>query len=644
MGQQERSVSDAAPGGSHGGEPGDSGIDGGPVFAQHHSPMLLIDPGDQRIVAANLAAVRFYGWSQAQLMRMSISDINVLSSEELAREVAAAQQEERAYFAMRHRTADGTVHDVEVYSNPIEIDGRTLLATVVHEGGERHRAIHALHTSEAFARAIVDFAPVGIAVADLDGRIVRANPAMAAITGRGADALLGLDYRELTAPEERDRTREVAAELHAQQRDAYRVEKRYLRPDGTTVEVDASSTLVRDAEGEPSFQLGVVRDLSEERLAARAAEQATARLALTMDAVQDAIFIVTPDWRIEYANRRFEELLGVPAAAVIGQDLWESFPAAVGGGFDRAYREAVATGQPQTVQEHYAPTGQWYEARAYPSADGLVVYFSDVTDRMEHQARLERIAAIERANADRYRQLDETKTAFLTAVSHELRTPLTVVSGLAETLVRLREALDDEVRARLEDGVLHHSQRLTRLLDELLDIDRLSRGTLQMAREEVDLAAAVRATVGASAVAQRCHVQAPERDVAWVDAVQFDHLLANLLSNVDKYAPEGPVEVTLDAPAADRVRLRVADSGPGIPAAERGRVFEPFVRLHDDHPQPGTGVGLTLVAEFARLHGGRAWVEDGAGTTVVVELLRGGPDGADGADGEVAHGTADDGA
>lgn len=596
--------------------------DGGPVFEQHLSPMLLITPEDQRIVAANAAAAHFYGWSRAQLTSMSISDINVLSPAELEREIAAARAQERSYFAFRHWRADGTIQDVEVYSTPIVIDDRTVIATVIHEATERHRAIHALHESEAFARAIVAFAPVGIAVADLTGRIVRANEAMARITGRHLDDLKGMDYRELTAPQDRAGSEQAAAELQAGQRDAYRLEKRYLRPDGTTVEVEASSTLVRDRHGAPQFQLGVVRDLSEQRKVARNAERAASRLALTMEAVQDGIFIVDPSWRVTFVNRRFEELLGVTAAEVLDRGLWDAFPGAVGGRFEEAYRTAFASGEPQTVVEYYPPAGQWYEARAHPSVEGLVIYFSDVTARMEYQQRLERIAGVERANADRLRQLDHTKTAFLTAVSHELRTPLAVVSGLAETLTRLRGQIDGEVRQRIEDGLLHHSRRLTGLLDELLDIDRLSRGTLQVDREEVDVAELVRAGVKSSPVAHRSVVEAPDAALAWVDGVQFQHLLSNLLTNAHKYAPQGDVQVQVEEVAADRLRLTVADEGPGIPAADRKRVFEPFVRLDDDHPQPGTGVGLTLVAEFARLHGGQAWIDGASGTTVVVEIPR----------------------
>jgi len=588
--------------------------------------MLLVEPTTQRIVGANAAAVGFYGWSLQELTGMSIADINTLPPEAIEREMAAARAQRRAYFAFRHRVADGTIRDVEIYSNPVEIDGRALLATIIHEATERHQAIHDLHTSEAFARAIVDFAPVGIAVADLEGRIVRVNDAMSRITGYEQDALLGMDYRQLTIPEERERTATLAQQLHSQDRDAYRVDKRYLRPDGSTVEVEAWSTLVRDGHGQVRFQLGVVRDLTEQRAAARAAEQAADRLRMTMESVQDAIFIVDADWRITYANPRFEQLLRVDATKVVGRELWEGFPAVLGGGFEHAYRRAVDTGQPQTVVEYFDPTGSWYEARAFPGPEGLVVYFSDVTERVEHQERLERIAAIERTNADRYRQLDETKTAFLTAVSHELRTPLAVVSGLAETLVHRRDVLDGQVRSRIEDGLLHHSQRLTRLLDELLDVDRLSRGTLRMQRVETDVAALVRATVAESPVAQRCEVTAPQQLVAWLDHVQFQHLLSNLLSNAEKYAPHGQVRVRLQRLPGDRIRLSVADDGPGIAEDDRRRVFEPFVRLDEDHPQPGTGVGLTLVAEFARLHGGRARIGDGPGTTVVVDLPRGGPE------------------
>jgi signal transduction histidine kinase len=118
----------------------------------------------------------------------------------------------------------------------------------------------------------------------------------------------------------------------------------------------------------------------------------------------------------------------------------------------------------------------------------------------------------------------------------------------------------------------------------------------------------------------------PERVVGNVDPVQVSHLLSNLLSNAAKYAPDGPVRVRLHEHGSGRVRLEVEDHGPGIPPAARQRAFDPFVRLDEDHPQPGTGVGLALVAEFSRLHDGRAWIADAPGCRVVVELAVNGHD------------------
>lgn len=595
-------------------------MDPGPFFQTHPSVMLLVDPVDGRILAANDAAARFYGWSVEELLSRSVPDINVLSRAEIQQEMAAAVAQQRAYFAFRHRTAGGEIRDVEVYSGPVEVAGRTVLSTVVHDATERHRVVARLRESEDFARAILAYAPVGIAVADLDGHLLRVNRAMSQLTGYPETELIGMHRRELTHPDDRAATLDADGELRSGTRDYYRQEKRYLRRDGATSHVDVSSTLVRADDGTPRFQVGVVLDRSAEHLAREQAARSAEQLVRTMESVTDAIFMVDHDWTVTYVNRRFEELLQVRADDIIGRSLWESFPRDVGSDFHRAYAQAMVDGQPHTVVDRAVDTQLWFEARAYPSEDALVVYFSDVTHRVQHEARLEEVAAVERANAERLAELDTVKNAFLSAVSHELRTPLTVIRGLAETLVRLRGNLDPVSRERIERALMDHSGRLAELLDELLDVDRLARGTLTADHAEVDLAALVRDAVATSSVADRVLLEAPDSLPATVDPVQISHLLSNLLSNAAKYAPDGRVYVRVQPCGDGRVRVEVEDEGPGIAMADRERVFEPFRRLDDEHPQPGTGVGLALVAEFARLHAGRAWVEDSPGTRVVVEL------------------------
>jgi signal transduction histidine kinase len=251
---------------------------------------------------------------------------------------------------------------------------------------------------------------------------------------------------------------------------------------------------------------------------------------------------------------------------------------------------------------------------------------SDIVTALERsRMRQQQVAQIQRQAATDLRELDRAKNAFLSAVSHELRTPLTVVRGLAETLDRLGPDLPEGHRDELQRALLGQAERLAGLLDDLLDVDRMNRGALQLAIRQVDLVALIRRVVDEHSERKRVAFQAPPQVLLRADAVQLQRIVVNLLDNARKYAPDGPIDIVVQAHADDGLLLEVRDHGPGIPPAERTRVFEPFHRVDDGHPQPGTGIGLALVAEFARLHGGRAWTEpptEGQGTRILIALPR----------------------
>jgi PAS domain S-box-containing protein len=114
------------------------------VFEKHRAVKLLIDPADGKIIDANLAAVDFYGWTKEQLKNMYIHDINILNPEEIAQEMKLAVEQKRNYFQFKHRRADGSIRDVEVYSSPIEIRGKPLLHSIIHDDTDRVRAEQAV--------------------------------------------------------------------------------------------------------------------------------------------------------------------------------------------------------------------------------------------------------------------------------------------------------------------------------------------------------------------------------------------------------------------------------------------------------------------------------------------------------------------
>lgn len=251
--------------------------------------------------------------------------------------------------------------------------------------------------------------------------------------------------------------------------------------------------------------------------------------------------------------------------------------------------------------------------------DGVI---SDLIVALEvGRERYRRLAMRERNAAEELREIDRSKSAFLTAVSHELRTPLTVVDGTAATLRRLGPDLEPAARARLESALAAQTARLSTLLDDLLDLDRLARGTVASDPEDVDAVQVVSAALEGLPGAERVRIDGPEHLLVRLDRTQLERIIANLVSNAIKYAPDGPIEIGLES-GPEVLRLLVDDHGPGIPSSHRERVLRPFHRLADDHPQPGTGIGLALVAEFVRLQGGELRVGDrpGGGARFEVQL------------------------
>lgn len=213
----------------------------------------------------------------------------------------------------------------------------------------------------------------------------------------------------------------------------------------------------------------------------------------------------------------------------------------------------------------------------------------------------------------RLEELDEMKTAFLTAVSHDLRTPLAVVLGGVLTLAERHRQLSVDQQALLLERMSVQGRRLDQMLLDLLDIDRLQRGVIEPKREELDITAEVTSTVDAVAASTHPVRVSTTPVTGFVDRGHLARIVENLVRNAIKYTPAGTpvwVDVRQDATGAQVI---VSDAGPGVPEDQRRAIFGAFVRGDDAHPSPGTGVGLDLVRRLAELHGGRAWVDERPG-------------------------------
>lgn len=246
---------------------------------------------------------------------------------------------------------------------------------------------------------------------------------------------------------------------------------------------------------------------------------------------------------------------------------------------------------------------------------GLLV---DVTGAKERERQLQAAAAAERSASDELSRMMAVKDGLLTALSHELRTPLTVVSGWAQTLQQHRGRMSRAQQLQAETAIWEQSQRLATLVDDLLQLERFDRGEVATAPTACDPGQVVAATVAASPAGRRVTVTVPERLEVVIDREQLRRVVQELLGNVEKYAPEGPVAVEVGSNGG-RWWLQVSDAGPGLPDGTDDEVFEPFVRYDLDHHSPGAGLGLPLVARYVDANGGTIGMDSGPdGLTVTI--------------------------
>jgi PAS domain S-box-containing protein len=474
-------------------------------------------------------------------------------------------------------------------------------------------------------RKLVELSPDAITV-HKQGRIVFANPAAARLLGaRSAKELTGRSILEFVHVDSRPGVLERLERL----RQGYAVppvEERFVRLDGASVEVDVAAAPMTHA-GEPAVQV-VARDITERKRVERKLRDAEAKYRALVEQIPAITYtdLVDEPMTTVYISPQIEPILGFTPDEYCGDpELWykQLHPQ------DRehalsTYLRGRAGGEPFAYEYRMiARDGRvvWFRDDAVvlrdENGDPSLIHgvMFDITQRKQMETDLERALRTERDAAERLRALDDLKNTFLHAVSHELRTPLSSVLGYALTLEREDLGLTARERLEITRRLAANARKLEQLLTDLLDLDRLDRGIVEPQRRPTDIAALVRRTVEGSEIlgARPVRVEADLVVVA-VDGSKVERIVENLLANAAKHTPAGTTIWVRVAPEPGGVLIAVEDDGPGVAEALRDRIFEPFSR-GPDAPQhsPGVGIGLSLVARFAELHGGRAWVTDRPG-------------------------------
>ncbi|MDB5296166.1 MAG: rpfC [Phycisphaerales bacterium] len=503
---------------------------------------------------------------------------------------------------------------------------------------QRREAEERLRRSEERARTLIDFLPGGAAfLVDPELRYLLAGGEALRAAGLEPEDFVGKTVAEAVDPA-------LAA-------DHERFYRQALAGTPFTHEHEAGGRAyvsrgvpMRDGAGGVYAVLAFSHDVTDRKVAEARAQD-------ILESVTDGFFSLDRDWRFAYVNAAAERFLLRGRGELVGRNIWAEFPAALGTHFEREYRRAMAENVTTLFVEHYpAPLDRWYEARAYPSATGLSVYFQDITERRraeealrEARERLEVSLGAERAARLEAERASRMKDEFLATLSHELRTPLNAILGWSQILAR-GDQIDPDTRDGL--AVIERNARTqAELIEDLLDMSRIVSGTLRLDVQPVDLPAVVKAaveTVRPAADAKGIGLQVildPAAGPVWGDPRRLQQVCWNLLSNAVKFTPKrGQVGVVLGR-VNSHLEVGVTDTGEGISPEFLPHVFDRFRQADGSTTRRhgGVGLGLAICKQLVELHGGSVRVKSpgtGKGSTFTVVIpvaaVRPGPDGGPG--------------
>jgi PAS domain S-box-containing protein len=625
------------------------------AFRSAASGIAIVD-ADGVILDVNETYARMLRYGRDELIGKTISEITLAddlgATTDLREKALAGRGGLR--LDKRYLRKDGEAVWGRVNLSVIEeqLGDSRLIVGVIENIDDLKRAEAALSESKAQTQSLVEGARYAIVTIDALGVITGWNENAEAIFGWPRDEVVGRRLSETIVPLELREAHEQGLRSYLETGSGTiigrRTEMTGLHRDGHELPVEIAVAATREA-GEPAFS-AFIRDLSERRRAEQALRQSEERYRTLMENIPGAVYrcAYDEDWTMELISEEMTRITGYPASDFLGNAI-RSFASVMHPddieAVQRRIDEAVAVGQPfvceyRLIHRDGAERHIYEKGQPVLGPGGEVRWLDgvlfDISDRRAAEAERDRLLAAAEtareqleAHNEELRKLDQLKDEFVALVSHELRTPLTSIIGYLDLVIAGEGGPVTDEQKQFLRIVKRNSDRLLRLVGDLLFVAQVDAGKLDLDLELVDLASVASDSVEAAlpvAVARGIDLSLEPGQGAYLrgDRLRLAQLLDNLVSNAIKFTPaEGRVTVTVSTEDG-RALLCVTDTGIGISELEQKRLFERFFRAEGAQrlAAPGTGLGLTISQAIARAHGGEISIRsrEGAGTTFVVAL------------------------
>ncbi|HEY3319847.1 MAG TPA: PAS domain S-box protein [Planctomycetota bacterium] len=593
---------------------------------------------NDRLVAVNDRFCQMLGYTREELLGKSVHDLTYSDDRPRSREFNdQARQAGRQViqYEKRYLKRDGTPLWVHVAIFAVRDEAGQHLYSVVTV-----LDLSALTAAEAHARLLaagLEAAPhaVSLSKTDREGTIMWVNPAFTKLTGYSAEEVIGRSHHILSSGHHEEAFyREMWSTIN--RGGAWHGEILNRRKDGTLYWEEMGITPLRDENGNITHFVAIKQDITERKRMEEGLRQSEERYCALVRASSEAIYRMSPD---------ASELRQLDSKAFLAETktpsrTWFDFyippeeQPRVNAAMQDAIRRKDTFELEHRVRRADGSVG-WTFSRAVPllDADGKIIEWfgaaSDITERKRAEADLRKSEEKYRAIADTLRESDRRKDEFLAVLGHELRNPLAPIRNASHLLKRVDST--DPLLQRAREMIERQTTQMARLIDDLLDVSRISRGKIQLEKESVDLTRVVHAFVGDYAPVLesgglKLELCLPDKPL-WIygDSARVHQVIGNLIQNSVKFTDSGgKVSLSLGTHGEHAVII-VQDTGIGIDAETLGHIFEPFSQAERSvaRARGGLGLGLALVKGITELHGGSVTAESagvGRGAKFTVRL------------------------